>query len=542
MAAEPAPPGDLTRFRPGLLALAALVLLPMAIRHDLGGWVVGLLAAGVVGGLAAHLLQRTGRLHLLQRSAGATLFPIIGVAGFVVVAFGLWAAGGADLGLDLLLLLVALGAAVGVTPDRRIAVILQTAVLALLMALVTAAGLGPIGVTVVVVQVAALLVLIDVFARRLAASRRVERAARRAAERRAELLATVRELPGSDPDEAAQAVVDRLGGLGFDLAAVVVREGDHLIERAVYGTELFGSPVPRGVSPSWQAIDEDRTVVIGDYQQPPEHAVRARLRAVVATPVRVDGRPVAVVAGARRTPARPSAAETEMVEVMAAHLGRVFAAHQGVERQQQLLERAGDLDRLSQGLLTAVSEEVRDPLTIVRGVVELLRVHADRLDRDQRAQLLERLREESDDLRLVIDTILDFTRFHTRRVDPQPESVPTARLRDLLQGEGFAVTCDRELLDRQVWIDPDLATPALQLLLASGHRHDEHAPVIAFQLTDEGNVQLDLPASAAVVRSQALRSLATQLLLAGGGELGTDGSEILSVRFATSGRSAPVGA
>jgi len=424
-----------------------------------------------------------------------------------------------DAVLDLVLPVVALGVVVAVSPERRARRAAEAAIVAVLATGLLLAGWSWAVALIVTVQVALVIGLAEAIAQRLSAIRAAQQQAARAAQRRGALLEAVRDLPRGDVAQAETAVVRTLRLLGFDAAGAARIAGDVLVEGALDGLQPLEVPLRRGEGVAWQAIEQDRTIVLTDYETAPYSlASRAGIRGMVITPIRVAGRPVGVLSGLREAPERPDAAEVEVAEVMAAHLGSVLENQGSLERQQLLLEQAEHLDRISQSLLEAISEEVRDPLTVLRLGAQLLSEHGADLTAEQRTGLLSRVRRESDALRLILDTILDFSRYHGRRVEPRPAPVALERLLaacDLAVEDGVAGSLTVE-------VDLELLLPAIRLLLASGQHDGATSPPVTIAARDDA-VVITLPGTLVGPRSSVLVQLAEQLLHAAGARLGSEG-------------------
>ena len=424
-----------------------------------------------------------------------------------------------DAVLDLVLPVVALGVVVAVSPERRARRAAEAAIVAVLATGLLLAGSSWAVALIVTVQVALVIVLAEAIAQRLSAIRAAQQQAARAAQRRGALLEAVRDLPRGDVAQAETAVVRTLRLLGFDAAGAARIAGDVLVEGGLDGLRPLEVPLRRGEGVAWQAIEQDRTIVLTDYETAPYSlASRTGIRGMVVTPIRVAGRPVGVLSGLREAPERPDAAEVEVAEVMAAHLGSVLENQGSLERQQLLLEQAEHLDRISQSLLGAISEEVRDPLTVLRLGAQLLSEHGSDLTAQQRTGLLGRVRRESDALRLILDTILDFSRYHGRRVEPRPAPVALGRLLaacDLAVEDGVAGSLTVE-------VDLELLLPAMRLLLASGQHDGATPPPVTIEARGDV-VVISLPGTLVGPRSSVLVQLAEQLLHAAGARLGPEG-------------------
>ena len=387
----------------------------------------------------------------------------------------------------------------------------------------------PVAETVFVVALLASIALItEVFTAELVRARAAEADARRAAERRVELLETARGLPGSSAEAAAEAVVDTLRSLAFDAAGVAVVRDGVLAAFHLDGIPYVGEPLPRGRGVSWEAIEQDQTIVLDDYRQAPQRlSERPTIRSTVVTPIRVDGQPIGTVMCARAEPGTPSDAEVEIAEVLADHLGGVFAAAQRTDRQRELLARVEELDRMRTGLVGAVSAELRDPLTIVRGLASILRVHGDRLPPGERRVFLERLGAQTMDLRRVVDAILDFSRFQAQRRAATVVSTPLAEvLAPLLSDHEVDVRPSLDDLPRDLTVEVDahLLRFGLQLLVEPRLDTDGRVrPVRLDVVVDDGSAVLVRRERESPPVSALTVSLAAQLLVAAGATVGSVG-------------------
>ena len=333
--------------------------------------------------------------------------------------------------------------------------------------------------------------------------------ARREAERRSELLAAVGALTTRDPSDAARTVVESLRALGYSVAGVsLVREGA-LVPIALEG--IPPSPelkADEGLVGS--ALLENRTVVVDDYRADPRRLPgRDDLGAAIVVPIRSGEAPVGVVMGGREAAGPLPAAEVEVAEVLAAHLGGVLETERTMRRQRELLARMQSLETMRGRLLTEVSEEVRDPLTIVRGIAETLVTHRESLSEEQRTRLLDGFVEQTRSLRATIDALLDFSRLQAAR--PLP-TLGLCRVLDLLSPviEGAAVEGDTGAVART---DPLLLGRALEIVASVGELR-------RVRITPEENkvrLQLELEPADALESSSLLLGLAERLVVTVGG-------------------------
>jgi signal transduction histidine kinase len=91
-------------------------------------------------------------------------------------------------------------------------------------------------------------------------------------------------------------------------------------------------------------------------------------------------------------------------------------------------ERARQLDELKDQFITSVNHELRNPVMLLQGYVELLRLKGSTLSAERRDDLIQRASRAGESLAHLVQSILD-----TRRVDQQakdfaPEAVPVAEM------------------------------------------------------------------------------------------------------------------
>jgi putative methionine-R-sulfoxide reductase with GAF domain len=378
--------------------------------------------------------------------------------------------------------------------------------------LLVRAGRDPADTALWVFLLAFVVWLCGAFSRDLLAVRRSAREARRSAERRAELLAAVGDLSGRGADDAAATVASTVRSLGFTVAGVSLRHGDLVVPLALEGLEpASGLRVGEGVTGA--AIAENRTIVVADYENDPLwHPHGEGLRSVVGVPVRERGEAVGVVVGGRDVGGRPPEAMIEILDVLAAHLGGVLETERRIVRQRELLTRMQSLEDMRSRLLSEISEHVRDPLTVVRGIAQTLVSHGDSLSPTQRDRMLEGFELQTRALRETIDALLDFSRFQAehpvathglvRVGDLLRETLRTAELVDTVRLTGE--------LDALARTDPELLARAVGLTLAVGG-----VDQIRVRTTDDAVVvRFEGLSTSTASRSRLLLRLAQRLLLA----------------------------
>ena len=170
---------------------------------------------------------------------------------------------------------------------------------------------------------------------------------RRASERRvvlwSKVASLVRQIDSPETSRVLATVVDAVGALGFDAAAISVLEEDHMTLRVLHSRHLthpFSVKTrdgePEAVVPA--VLGKRGTVVLEHYPDLPgaiQVAVEAGLQTVVAAPVWVGGEIVAVLQGASRQDRCPASDQIAAFEMFAAQAGRALENAQLLERQRR---------------------------------------------------------------------------------------------------------------------------------------------------------------------------------------------------------------
>jgi K+-sensing histidine kinase KdpD len=498
-------------FRPVLLLAGVLMVLPVTLRRtppELLVPVLGLVALMAITGAVAWVAR--GRLWGARRTrVGWALLAGAGIVLLTVAAVAL-----PDRPEHALPFAVAVAVAVSPARRTRLRLPFQAAVIVAISVLLVRADRPLLEVAFAVLLLVFAVWLAGTLAQSFVDARRRQLTARREAERRSELLSAVGALSTRDPSDAARTVVESLRSLGYSVAGVsLVREG------ALVPIALEGIPPAPGLEAdeglAGSAVAENRTIVVdGHVTEPRGLPGRDDLDAAIVVPIRSGDTPVGVILGGRQASGPLPAAEVEVAEVLAAHLGGVLETEQTMHRQRELLARMQSLETMRGRLLTEVSEEVRDPLTIVRGIAETLVTHRESLSAAQRRRLLEAFVEQTRSLRATIDALLDFSRLQAAR--PLP-TLGLCRVTDLLSPvtEGVEVEGDTAAVVRT---DPLLLGRALETVASV-------ADLLRVLVTREGDqlrLRLELEPAAALQSSSLLLGLAERLVVSVGGSWSLD--------------------
>lgn len=171
----------------------------------------------------------------------------------------------------------------------------------------------------------------------------------------------------------------------------------------------------------------------------------------------------------------------------------VYAAARGYRRILQQIsdvrmqyERAKKLEELKDQFITSVNHELRNPVMMVQGNIELLRLKGKEMSPERRDTMIDRASQASDKLSQLIQSILDVRRLEQGSKDFEPEPVlvfdavaSAATLVDPSDGKGV----ERELRihaprDLALWGEPIRVQQILTNLLSNALKYSKPGTAI----------------------------------------------------------------
>jgi signal transduction histidine kinase len=157
-----------------------------------------------------------------------------------------------------------------------------------------------------------------------------------------------------------------------------------------------------------------RTEIVDDVHPSPDELAQplldAGFRALIASPVWLDGWLAGALMGARHDGRAIPEAEVEAFQLLAAQLGLAVENAQRFEETLQTVERLEELDRLKDDFLATASHEIRTPLTVVVGSGLTLEQRWGDLTDEVRLELLKAMNRNAHALDGLISSLLDFAR------------------------------------------------------------------------------------------------------------------------------------
>ncbi|MFN2519617.1 MAG: ATP-binding protein [Candidatus Limnocylindria bacterium] len=208
----------------------------------------------------------------------------------------------------------------------------------------------------------------------------------------------------------------------FDRATVFAADealGEYRVLYRVHDPEGDHPDPPRmrlGEGLIGAALREGRPLLIADVMEDPRYVPSAGGepgRSAIIVPMRVGGKPVAVLSMSRVLPPAFGPNEQRLAENIAGLIAQVLE-NQRLFAEASEAEALRALDRLKDEFLTAVSHELRTPITVISGSLELL--SRAELASDARDRLIEISRRHTERLARDVEDLLDLAQLQEARI------------------------------------------------------------------------------------------------------------------------------
>ncbi len=303
--------------------------------------------------------------------------------------------------------------------------------------------------------------------------------ARSAAERRADLLASLLRTHDLDTGVVLRGVADGLLGLGFDV--VTIREIDReaevarLVEGAARGDVTIERDLPLDDPVVATVLAARRPRLLERAHHDLDALAHGDVHSALVFPVFAEGEVTAIVAAATEGQP-PSLDASGSAELLVAQAGEALRRARAYREDEDALAELRRIDQRTQDFLSTVSHELRTPLTVVQGLGGTLAERWDDLEPARRDDLLQRVDSNAERLGTMVRRLLDTSMVGSGVLELQAERLAVAplataaveRLADVLKGHVVEVEVDRDL---QVEADPGLFEHVLENLLVNVARH-----------------------------------------------------------------------
>ena len=221
-----------------------------------------------------------------------------------------------------------------------------------------------------------------------------------------------------EPVQAVTRFAKVLGrAVPFSQVSLVTVEGDSYRRLVSISGNLSNDPLPAGEwvllanNPIGEAIRTGRPVVVGDTRDetwPLNKVLRdAGVGSYVVLPLSDGSR---VIATFNVGFAEGGPVDGEVLDLLLAHTAAVTQAVQNIllfERQRDVVARLEELARLKNEFLANVSHDLKNPMSVVSGVAEVLQSSWDAIEPERRSQMLGTLVRNARTMRDMLQRDLD---------------------------------------------------------------------------------------------------------------------------------------
>jgi signal transduction histidine kinase len=138
----------------------------------------------------------------------------------------------------------------------------------------------------------------------------------------------------------------------------------------------------------------------------------------------------------------------------------LFFRHARLVDYAVLYKKQLEIDELKDSFLSMASHELKSPLTVIRGYIEYLRTGT--LSEEERQEFMRRIDLSADELRQLVDDVLDVSRIEMGRLRFSPDYVQPAELIDEVV-EMFKVTAEGKGLALSATVPDDVRVLAVRV-------------------------------------------------------------------------------
>jgi signal transduction histidine kinase len=284
---------------------------------------------------------------------------------------------------------------------------------------------------------------------------RSEEVARRETAARRELAAfntaVLTGVAAQDLDSSIQLMAGAIGrDLGYESLTIMLREGDHLIVKGMYGMPFYDRPIPLGEGVTGTVAATGRAMIVPDVREFPMYIQGdPEMCSEMAAPMKIGEEVVGVVDVESRTPNAFHEAALDVLSRLADQIALVAHSNRLLSQQRESMSRLQELDQMKSDFIAITSHELRTPITAIRGFVKTLLRNRERLSGDQIASFMNIIDRQSERLARLVEDLLFVSRIEAGTIRVQMEEVTFA---DFMKDVVDALTPQGR---SRVWLDVD---------------------------------------------------------------------------------------
>jgi signal transduction histidine kinase len=189
------------------------------------------------------------------------------------------------------------------------------------------------------------------------------------------------------------------------------------VESGHAGTVGFEWPLARNPG-ALQAIKTGKATPVEPHDltgPPKELADRLRIKVVLYAPVRVGERLVGLLVAGHTDSPEVDEKELRLLDVLARLAGLAIGNAEHLRKEKEHAERIKSLDKQKSQLLNVASHELRGPLTVARGYVQMLADGNLGMLPDHPAEVVPIVAGKLTEMELLVDQMLEASRLEERR-------------------------------------------------------------------------------------------------------------------------------
>ena len=183
---------------------------------------------------------------------------------------------------------------------------------------------------------------------------------------------------------------------------------------------LHGSLAGRIFTENRPLIEQDVTRVADHFEEVGEQ-VQFQTKSLLGVPMRIAGQPTGVLEALNKRSGTFSAADVEMLSILASHAAIALRNARQIQSLKQALGKLQSFDTLKSDFLALASHELRTPLSTILGVLDLLSTEVE----DVLASFVQDAVGAGEQMTKVIDTMtqLESLRGDANQVSKQPIAI-----------------------------------------------------------------------------------------------------------------------
>jgi signal transduction histidine kinase len=288
---------------------------------------------------------------------------------------------------------------------------------------------------------------------------RSEEVARRETAARRELAAfntaVLTGVAAQDLNSSIQLMASAIGrDLGYESLTIMLREGDHLIVKGMYGMPFYDQPIPVGEGVTGTVAETGRAMIVPDVREFPSYIqADPEMRSEMAAPMKIGEELVGVVDVESRTSNAFHEAALDVLSRLADQLALVAHSNRLLSQQRETMSRLQELDQMKSDFIAITSHELRTPITAIRGFVKTLLRNRERLSGEQIVSFMNIIDRQSERLARLVEDLLFVSRIEAGAIRVQMEEVTFA---DFMKDVVDALTPQGR---SRVWLEVDRTVP-----------------------------------------------------------------------------------